>query len=641
MLGRMSRAAAVALLLVLLTGGASTALANDLAVANGDWLRVINAETGARVSDVNRYSQVMRLDYRPDGQRLAVGVCFGNRIVELETLGYGEVGVPITADGCPWDVSYAPGGTSLAATVPMRPDPLGAMEGHLRIVGANPLARKVGYPLGALAWRPDGSHLAMVTPQGFDILGPGPAYAVLVSRAATIQALAYTIDGSRLILGTSTGFQVLDVTDGYDVLGSDTGGAVRHIAVSPSGTWIALVRDGTVSVRRSVDMVEVAILTPGGTLRAAEFSRDGSLLAVAETTDRVHRYQVPDWAARGALSTPGRVDAIAFRPAPAQVAARIPVLFVHGYANGSVPTWIDPGTGTLTSFAHALAANPQLPLDAFYLELPPRGSSHPQNYGRSIADDSVDVLAAIEGGLDSRGYTQVGILNMPAYRNFGRVAVVGFSMGTLSSRHYLTNLMGDRRKGTVTVSDFVALAPPNHGLATFGFWCVNASEPDKSLRQLCGGYIEDQTSGTTACPCIPPVTPQFTTNTGDDATFLIDLNGHALTDSCSLNQYASEAPNSRPSMPGGVLYAAFYAANNEDFWLGGDKQEHDCLGRRLARNMSKDAENREIVNIPGGDLSIHRNTPHFWDTICMTLRTITDHQVPADQAQACVGLTPP
>src|SRR5439155_2285554 len=121
---RMSRAAAVALLLVLLARGASTALGNDLAVANGDWLRVINAETGALVQDINRYSQVMRLDYRPDGQRLAVGVCFGNRIVELETLSYGEVGVPITASSCPWDVSYAPGYKSLAATVPVRPIPL-------------------------------------------------------------------------------------------------------------------------------------------------------------------------------------------------------------------------------------------------------------------------------------------------------------------------------------------------------------------------------------------------------------------------------------------------------------------------------------------------------------------------------------
>jgi hypothetical protein len=75
-----------------------------------------------------------------------------------------------------------------------------------------------------------------------------------------------------------------------------------------------------------------------------------------------------------------------------------------------------------------------------------------------------------------------------------------------------------------------------------------------------------------------------------------------------------------------VLYAAFYAADDDDIFVGGDIQGGDCLGRRLARNMADDAENREIFNIPGGLLHIHENTPHFRDTICMTLRTIVDHQ---------------
>jgi hypothetical protein len=633
------RAAAMALgsLLVLLAGGVPLALANDLAVANGDWLRVVNAETGARVRDVNRYSQVMRLDYRPDGQRLAVGVCFGNKIVELETTGYGEVGVPITASGCPWDTSYAPGTRSLAATVPVRPNPLGAMTGHLRIAGLHPLDRQVGYPLGALAWRPDGAHLAMVTPQGVDILGPGPAYAVQVSWPGVAYALAYTTDGARLIVGTPGGFDVLDATNGYTLLSSAGGGAVRHIAVAPSGTWLALMRSGTVSVRRSIDLVEVASLAPpGATLRAAEFSRDGTLLAVAETRDRVHRYRVPDWAGLGPLTTPGRVDAIAFRPAPTQVVARIPVLFVHGYSLGSAGTWIDPGP--LTSFAEALAANPQLPLDAFHLELPLRGSAFPQNFTRSIADDATDILAAIEGGLDSAGRTQVGILNMPAYRKVDRVALVGYSMGTLSSRYYLKNLMGSRRNGAFTVSEFVALAPANHGIAGIFAFCDTPGELDKSLRQLCGGYLATWVSALAPCPCIPPLTGEFTTNSGDDATFLIDLNGHPLTDSCSANSYPSEAPSSRPTTPGGVLYAAFYAVDEDDVFIGGEDQGGDCLGRRLARNMADDAENREIANIP---VPIHDNTPHFWDTICLTLRTIVDRAVPVDQFVACQGLTQP
>ena len=42
----------------------------------------------------------------------------------------------------------------------------------------------------------------------------------------------------------------------------------------------------------------------------------------------------------------------------------------------------------------------------------------------------------IEGGPDSPGRTQVGILNMPAYQALGRVAIIAYSQGTLSSRYY-------------------------------------------------------------------------------------------------------------------------------------------------------------------------------------------------------------
>jgi hypothetical protein len=89
--------------------------------------------------------------------------------------------------------------------------------------------------------------------------------------------------------------------------------------------------------------------------------------------------------------------------APAAVAAMrqeaaIPVLLVHGHTNGAVPTWQQPGGAGTTSIRAALDANPSLPLQPFYPELPVHGSSHPEHFGRSIADDATDILAAIEGG---------------------------------------------------------------------------------------------------------------------------------------------------------------------------------------------------------------------------------------------------
>jgi hypothetical protein len=71
--------------------------------------------------------------------------------------------------------------------------------------------------------------------------------------------------------------------------------------------------------------------------------------------------------------------------------------------------------------------------------------------------------------------------------------------------------------------------------------------------------------------------------------------------------------------------------------VGGGTQSGDCFGRRLARNLASDADNREIANVPG---VVHANFPHHWLTICMALRTVADHEAPA-LAQACTGLTHP
>jgi len=58
-----------------------------------------------------------------------------------------------------------------------------------------------------------------------------------------------------------------------------------------------------------------------------------------------------------------------------------------------------------------------------------------QSVTRTIDQDAQDILAMIEGGLDSNGGTQVGILSMPAYQAIGRGAIVGYSLGTISARY--------------------------------------------------------------------------------------------------------------------------------------------------------------------------------------------------------------
>lgn len=320
-------------------------------------------------------------------------------------------------------------------------------------------------------------------------------------------------------------------------------------------------------------------------------------------------------------------------------AERIPVVFVHGHSRTAQEVWRSDGSGSgSTSFAAALEANPGLPIDAFYLELPVHGNQYPENFERSIEEDAADILAMIEGGEDSQGVQQTGILNMSEYQDVDRVALVAYSQGTLSSRYYLKHLMGSLSGGAIRVSEFVALAAPNHGVGGL-ISCGDPAQPDRARRQLCGGISATISSVLGSCGNCPGGVPEpFSTNGGTDATFITELNGHAFDASCQEPSVPQEAPRSRPTTPDGVLYLNLFAAGNADLFVGGDQQGDDCVGRRLARNHAPDAVNREVDGIGG---AVHSEFPHSWPVICLALKTVTDHAVPANQAVACEGLVQP
>lgn len=328
-----------------------------------------------------------------------------------------------------------------------------------------------------------------------------------------------------------------------------------------------------------------------------------------------------------------------------QIPARLPVIFVHGHSGDAAAAWQQPGSAGTTSVAAVLAANPALAIDPVYLNLPVHDGSNPAIQARSIAADALDILAAIEGGPDSAGVQQTGILNRPEYAAVEKVALVGYSQGAISSRYYLKNLMGTRRNGAVTVSAFAALAAPNHGAGGI-FSCGNASQADRSARELCGGRIATPVSQGLPCgTCTGNLAPAlFATNLAGDETFLSDLNGHPFGADCSgsIAQPELEAPRSRPTTPGGVLYLNLYAANNEDLIVGGDNQSLDCYGRRLARLHAPDANNRQIGGVPStSPQTVHGNFPHHRPAICTVLKTIVNQQVPAEGEDACAGLSVP
>ena len=327
-----------------------------------------------------------------------------------------------------------------------------------------------------------------------------------------------------------------------------------------------------------------------------------------------------------------------------QTPTRVPALFVHGHSGNATAAWRQPGSSGTTSFDAVLAANPGLLIDPIYLELPVHGGADPDIQARSIAEDAIDILAAIEGGSDSQGIQHTGILNRSEYAGVERVALVGYSQGAISCRYYIKNLMGTRRSEAITVSVFAALAAPNHGVGGI-FSCGDASEPDRSGRELCGGRTATQISQALPCgTCLGNLAPAlFSTNLPGDETFLTDLNGHPFNADCngSIERPELEAPHSRPTTQDGVIYLNLYAANNEDLVVGGDTQSLDCFGRRLARLHAPDAVNRQISGVPATlPHTVHGNFPHHRSTICTVLKTVMDQQVPEEE-DACAGLSVP
>jgi len=607
-------------------------LVPQLAVANGNHLKIFNAKTDTLLYEINDYQEVMKLAYRPDGGRLAVVTCSGNRAVEYRTNPSQEVVTHPQGVSCPWALAYSPDNQSLAVTLPI--DSI-TPNGHLQVYGQFPLDSIMGSTLPTLAYRPDGRSLAVSTNRGLVILGIAENYPVLHEIPDVFPTtLAYSNDGSRLFAGMENGWVILNAADQYRPGLSVAGEKVLKIAFNPAGGWFAVLCLKRATVYRLVDLEPITtIITHDSfdTFSDADFSPDGSTLRLAESEDYIRTFKAPDWAEADTLSVPGRINAIAHRPL---FFPRIPVVFIHGHSVAPGKVWFEPYNDG-TCLADVLAANPEIPIDTYCMSLPLHGNG--QNLDRSIAEDAKDIRALIEGGTDSYGAEQIGLINLPKYQEMGKVAIVGYSQGAISARYYIKNLMDSTR---IPVYTFVALAAPNHGMGGAAL-CNSVNGADQTLRQLCSGItatLASQAAGCGDCGVVMP--PYFSNNQPEDIDFFVNLNGHPYEASCdSAFEWPDETPFSRPSTSNGILYVNLYAADNNDLLAGGDTQSLDCIGRRLARLHAPDVHNLPIADVPYEFLTggAHRTFPHHGPVICTMLQAIVSGQVPEDPASACNG----
>ncbi len=164
--------------------------------------------------------------------------------------------------------------------------------------------------------------------------------------------------------------------------------------------------------------------------------------------------------------------------------------------------------------------------------------------------------------------------------NRKKTAIIAFGNGAVSARFYLKKLWENQNKRLSfhPVSELIAISPPSHGMEGME---------------------------------------------GKDIKFIEALNGHPIDDTTPANYrgqvFDSEAPGSRRNnepVKNGILYVTLYAEGN-----------------RAAKNLSPNAENREISGIPGGNdkTAVHQNTVHMPDVIRKALYTAAYHKAPPDE----------
>ncbi len=323
---------------------------------------------------------------------------------------------------------------------------------------------------------------------------------------------------------------------------------------------------------------------------------------------------------------------------------RFPVLFVHGHNELSPKDsdlryrtdWIVSQPG-LTSFQEALKLpeNAWLDLEPYFIRF--------EDQNRSIVEDAAEIAEAVEVIL-ARHYRDYDP-TAPETWVRSKLAVVAVGKGALSTRLYLKNLHAAEalRTGFNPISEFVAIAPPNHGLASSSPALISLSR-----RQLNNGYRAD-------------CTPYGMLGVSDEQSlgFIAELNGHPIEDTLRPaddpewipGSFPQEAPGSRrngAAVTAGTLYVALYADGGRDR-AGGSRPSSDCMGRVLAKNLAPHAVNIAVPQVPDEPTHgfsdtrrvVHENTPHTTEVVCQALAAIAFHRTPGpDHPCAAVGSVP-
>ncbi|CAA9242173.1 MAG: High-affnity carbon uptake protein Hat/HatR [uncultured Chloroflexi bacterium] len=249
----------------------------------------ISSDTAARVTSTRLVrghgAWVQGIALYPDGKRLASAA--GDGVVKLwDVATLAEERSIIAANTSAEAVAVSPDGKLMAT---------GTDDGRIRIWDAAATSRVERYlidPVGgavrSLAFSPDSRWLAAGSDDArvrlWDVSGERPLRpSRTFTHKMTVRSLAFSPNGKLLVTGSDDGTaRVWDTSsNGNEVRGLQATGAVRSVAVSSDGRYVAAGGDRTVTIWQLESGREVQRVEPGTTTHAVAFAPGGQVLATS------------------------------------------------------------------------------------------------------------------------------------------------------------------------------------------------------------------------------------------------------------------------------------------------------------------------------------------------------------------------
>ncbi len=278
----------------------------ELAISQGSKIAVFSTATWS-VSKELSLKEVVDMAYSKNGKFLALGDCYHNDVVKLETGSYCQSSVPLDSDRGPAKVAFCPDNKQIAAAVVDR--------GLFLISGTGSSQSKPIDYVNGLAFNPEGNRIAAGTKTSFQVWKTAPFERTVYKKNYPVTCLAYSTNGKQVYVGKGDGWRVLN-TANYEEEKRFTGEAVRAIAADETGKWIAVVHPAKAIIYSAATFKKVKefLFAQPVTLKDAKFSTNGNWLAIAQSANSVHVYTTFQWRNVKSLPFNGTFRAFAFRP---------------------------------------------------------------------------------------------------------------------------------------------------------------------------------------------------------------------------------------------------------------------------------------------------------------------------------------